>query len=137
MKMTWLTKKEQTPFDELLLQIEKEESFWHNNIARILIVLALVPLVWSALVLGARVFPTDIPVVLRYNVYFGVSLLGDWWQVYMLPVCGVILLGLHIFLAEHYYRMKERVASYLLLLASVFINASILVIAVALGMINF
>jgi hypothetical protein len=104
---------------------------------RILLLLGLFPLMASFILLGGIIFPLSIPVVLQYNVYFGVSLLGDWWQVYLLPMVGIVLYGIHVFLAAHYYALCERVASYLLLLAACFLGGGIFFVAVAQSLVNF
>lgn len=131
----------QTPeavrWDDQVEEFASGRSFFENFIVRILLVVAFFLLLASVLLLGATIFPIPIPIVLRYNVYFGVSLLGDWWQVYILPCVGLILLGMHVFLAKHYYELKERIASYILLLSSIFIAGSILLYAFSVALINF
>lgn len=130
-------KKEHDPLDDLIVSFDLGTPFIKNDIVRILLVLGLFPLLASFIVLGSTIFPISIPLVLRYNVYFGVSLLGDWWQVYVFPLAGIFLYLVHVLLAHHYYSLRERIASYLVLLASFFMGSGIMLIAVALGIVNF
>jgi hypothetical protein len=122
---------------ELLDSFDLGVSFFRNNIVRILLILGVFPLVATFIILGGAIFPTSIPLVLRYNVYFGVSLLGDWWQVYMVPIMGVFFYVVHVFLAERYYEVKERIVSYLILLASFFLGVAIFITALSLAIVNY
>ncbi len=130
-------KKTRVPLDDLIVSFDLGTPFFKNDIVRILLVLALFPLLASFIVLGSTIFPLGVPLILRYNVYFGVSLLGDWWQVYIFPVAGIFLYIVHIILARHYYSLRERIASYLILLASFFMGSGIMLIAISLGIVNF
>lgn len=133
----FLGKKEQNPLDDLIVSFDLGTPFLKNDIVRILLALSLFPVLGSFVILGSTIYPISIPVILRYNVYFGVSLLGDWWQVYVFPVAGIFLYAIHVLLARHYYGLRERIASYLVLLASFFMGSGILLIAIALGIVNF
>ncbi len=130
-------KKSHHALDDLIVSFDVGTPFLKNDIVRILLVLGLFPLLASGIVLGSTIFPISIPLILRYNVYFGVSLLGDWWQVYAFPLAGMFLYLVHFLLARHYYNLRERIASYLVLLASFFIGSGIMLIAIALGIVNF
>jgi hypothetical protein len=137
---SWLAEWKQEGKESLrehIIEFDLGTSFFQNTIVRILLVLGFFPLLASVLILGATIFPIEIPLILRYNVYFGVSLLGDWWQVYIFPAVGLFLYGVHVFLARHYYHLKERVASYLILLASAFMGMGIFLVALSLSFVNF
>ena len=130
-------KKTHHSLDDLIVSFDLGTPFLKNDIVRILLALGLFPLLASFIVLGSTIFPISIPLILRYNVYFGVSLLGDWWQVYVFPVAGIFLYLVHVILAHHYYSLRERIACYLVLLASLFMGSGIMLIAIALGIVNF
>lgn len=136
-RLLFWKKREQNPLDKLIVSFDLGTPFFKNDIVRILLFIGLFPLLASFIVLGSTIFPISIPLILRYNVYFGVSLLGDWWQVYVFPVAGIFLYGVHVLLARHYYGLRERIASYLVLLASFFMGSGIMLIAIALGIVNF
>lgn len=136
-KFLFWKKKEHNPLDDLIVSFDVGIPFFKNDIVRILLVLGLFPLLASFVVLGSTIFPISIPLILRYNVYFGVSLLGDWWQVYVFPVAGIFLYLVHLLLAKHYYNLRERILCYLVLLASFFMGSGIMLIAIALGIVNF
>ena len=73
----------------------------------------------------------DFPIILHYNVYFGVDLIGDWWQVYFLPLVGVMVIGVNLALGLFFYQQKERIVTHVLLLASTIVQ-----VIITIGVIN-
>lgn len=90
---------------------------------------------WAALIVYIR--PIDLPIVLHYNVYLGVDIIGDWWQMYFLPIIADIFFAVNTFLAYVFYQKKERLAAYIFLLASFFVQAGVLIAIAGLVMINY
>lgn len=74
--------------------------------------------------------PVDFPIILHYNVYFGVDVIGAWWQVYSLPAIGLAILLVNTTLGYSFYCQKERIIAHLLMLGT-FIVQIIMTIAVA------
>jgi len=81
--------------------------------------------------------PVDLPLILHYNVYFGVDMVGNWKQVYVLPAIGFFLFLVNLLLSLYFYKNKERIAAYLLLLASLLIQLSLLIAAASVIIINY
>ena len=90
---------------------------------------------WAVLIIYIR--PIDLPLVLHYNVYLGVDIIGSWWQIYFLPIIADIFLIVNTILAYAFYEKTERLAAYIFLLASFFVQAGILVAIAGLVMINY
>lgn len=90
---------------------------------------------WVALIVYIR--PIDLPLVLHYNVYLGVDIIGDWWQMYFLPAIADIFFIANTILAYIFYQKKERLAAYIFLLASFFVQAGIGIAIAGLIMINY
>jgi hypothetical protein len=90
---------------------------------------------WAALAYFIR--PVDFPIILHYNVYFGVDIIGDWWQAYFLPLIGVIMLVINTLLAYYFFKQKERIASYLLLLTAIIIQAGVAIASAGIIFINY
>ncbi|MFA6973860.1 MAG: hypothetical protein WC238_03965 [Parcubacteria group bacterium] len=113
------------------------QDFFQNAIVRWLLISSLVAnlIIWF----GLKIFivPVDLPIILHYNVYFGVDMLGDWRQVYILPLLGLILLIINLSLALHFYSQKERIASHILLMATLMLQLSLLVAAISVIIINY
>jgi hypothetical protein len=120
-----------------IVESEKGASFFANNIARSLIAIAFLPTLANVCLLVYFIRPTGMLLVLHYNVYFGVDLLGVWWQAYVFPVFGLFFFIGHLFLAKYFYQRTERIAAYLLLLASGLIGFGALIASIAIILINY
>jgi len=90
---------------------------------------------WSILKIWIK--PVDFFIILHYNVYFGVDLIGDYKQVYLLPTIGLILFIVNQILAIFFYERKERIASYILLMATLMIQLSLIVASMSVILINY
>ena len=90
---------------------------------------------WGILLYFIR--PRETPLILHYNVYFGVDLLGSWWQAYLLQGVATFLFLVHIFLAYSFYQKKDRFASYILLLASNFVLFGVALAGASIAYINY
>ncbi|OGI26010.1 MAG: hypothetical protein A3J76_05230 [Candidatus Moranbacteria bacterium RBG_13_45_13] len=90
--------------------------FWHGYWTDPVIFFSLVLAVlanggiWIALF--RTVVPTDLPIILHYNIYFGIDAIGNWKSVFFMPTLAVILLAANIVLSRFFY-YKERLVSYL------------------------
>jgi len=74
-------------------------------------------------------------VVLGYNIYFGISLLGHWYQILIMPIMGLVVIAFNFSLGFYFY-LKERLISYFLAgIASVF-NIIVLLAALIIIYVN-
>lgn len=135
--MIWLFGIQDAGWEQNVSDSEAGVGFFRNTIVRTLIAAALLPIFASFGVLSYFIRPTETLLVLHYNVYFGVDLLGVWWQAYILPALSALFFGGHLFLAQHFYRRTERIAAYLLLLASGLIGFSVLIASIGISFINY
>jgi len=90
---------------------------------------------WAALAFFIR--PVDFPIILHYNVYFGVDVIGDWWQSYALPFTGSVILIVNFILAGCFYGRRERIASYILLIAALAVQAGVAIAEAGVILINY
>jgi hypothetical protein len=124
-------------WDTALSDLDKGVSFFQNSLVRTLILGNLFFLLLGFGILGYVIRPREASIVLHYNIYFGVDLLGAWWHAYLLPGVACLLFGGHLFLARSFYHKRERVASYLLLLAMLFLSFSIALSSLSIAFINY
>ncbi|OGI21291.1 MAG: hypothetical protein A2808_01340 [Candidatus Moranbacteria bacterium RIFCSPHIGHO2_01_FULL_55_24] len=115
----------------------RETRFFENSLVRSLLIGNGFFLLGSIVALLFFIQPREAPIVLHYNVYFGVDLLGVWWQAYVLPLIGIVLLLGHVFLAYSFYKERERVAAYLLLLAMGFMSVGVAIASASIAFINY
>jgi len=100
-------------------------------LTNLIVGLAINVVLWALVLYGFRQ-ATDY-IVLRYNVYFGISSLGPWFYILLLPLAGLVVLGLNGFLAIWLY-MRFRFLSYVLAWGASVIN---LILLVAIGLLVY
>lgn len=132
-----MMRHEGTTWEETLAQSDRGVSFTENSINWILLVGAFLPILFSVGVLSYFIRPSGTPLVLHYNVYFGVDLLGIWWQAYILPVLAMIFYSGHVLLARRFYRKAERIACYLMLLSAGMLSFGVLIASMSTVFINY
>lgn len=121
---------------------KKFKSFFIQEYFRSVIVLWLLGLslavnVANWIILKIFIQPVDFPIILHYNVYFGVDVLDEWQKVYIMPLIGVFLFIVNILLGLYFYKQKERIASYVLAIANLMIQLSLLVASISIILINY
>lgn len=118
---------------------ESEEGvpFFENIIVRALLGVNIFFCATSFVLLWYFIKPTENILVLHYNVYFGVDIQGIWWQLYILPVAGVIFFGGHLFFAYRFYQKYERIAAYLMLFSGALLNIGIIIASASIAFINY
>ena len=109
--------------------------------SRIVLVLLSVSVVlnlfdWLALIIFLRP-PAGTVIILHYNVYFGVDLAGKVLRAYAVPFIGLSILTLNFFLAGYFYRLKERIASYVLLISALAVQLSLLISIISVIVVNY
>lgn len=112
-------------------------EYFSNRIVFRLIILSLAANAADWVSLAVFVRPPGYNIILHYNVYFGVDMMGDWRFVFVLPAIGLLLFFINNFLAAHFFANKERIASYVLLLAAFMIQISLLIASVSVIIINY
>jgi hypothetical protein len=114
-----------------------KQEYFKNPIALWLLTLGFLMNMINWLILRLWVQPVDFSIILHYNVYFGVDLIGDYRQVYVLPMIGVILFLINSTLGLYFYQQKERIASYVVLIAMLMIQMSLVVASTSVILINY
>lgn len=77
------------------------------------------------------------PIILHYNVYFGVDWRGLPKEAFFLPLIGLILLAIDFFLAFYFYARKERIAAYIILMTALMAQLSLLISIISVIIINY
>lgn len=135
---TWLRGQFRTEATESLSQVEKGKLFFENSIVRSLLLMQTVLVVAIVGFFAFLLRPTEALTVLHYNVYFGVDLLGAWWQTFILPGIALIFVGMNLALAYRFYtKQHERIAAYLILLGSAMLLSGVALGCIAIGYINY
>ncbi len=85
----------------------------------LLVVLFLNIFMWVFFVM--KIQPTDAPIPLHYNIYFGVDYIDMWYKVYVLPLFGILVGLINCFFIYWFY-LKEKLLSYFLAVNTVFVH---------------
>ncbi|MFC1609115.1 hypothetical protein ACFL2R_04110 [Patescibacteria group bacterium] len=76
-------------------------------------------------------------VVLHYNAYFGVDLVGSRWQIYLMPLTGLAFIVINLILAIYFFCKKERIAAHILMLTAFMVQLGIVIATISTIMINY
>lgn len=49
---------------------------------------------------------------LHYNVYFGVDRFGAWWEVFIIPLLGLLFLAVSMYMQTRFYRLEKMLARF-------------------------
>lgn len=64
-------------------------------------------------------------IILRYNIYFGISSLGPWYNVLALPLWGLVAIIVNLLIGFRLY-LRQKLLAYLLSFTAVISNVIIL-----------
>ena len=100
------------------------------NVIGLIIILILNLIIWA--ILYFNIEPTIDPIPLHYNIYFGIDLIGQWYQIFYLPASGLIIYFINFVLSYIIYK-REKIISYFLILSTgliqiILIGAGLLII---------
>jgi hypothetical protein len=132
-------KKSLTTQKELSQEVFGQEgiSFFHNTMVQFVLAWQILLLLGSFIVLGYFVRAQQSVVIIHYNVYFGIDLIGVWWQIFIIPTIGLLFTLINTTLAYFLYEHKERIAAYTLLLTSLFLGLGVLLSCGSIAFINY
>lgn len=112
-------------------------DFLRNKIIRWTLFLSLGFNLANWLALRIFIEPVDLPIILHYNVYFGVDIFGNWKEAFFSPAIGLTILLINSSLALFFYNNKERIIGHILLLSSLMIQLLMLIYSISLIVINY
>jgi hypothetical protein len=113
------------------------QEFFHSSLVQWVILAALLVNATNWGLIAFFIRPVDFPIILHYNVYFGVDVIGSWWQVYFLPLIGLLILSVNTVLGYLFYQQKERIAAHLLILATFIVQIVVTIAVASLLIINY
>ncbi|MFA7169404.1 MAG: hypothetical protein WC178_00955 [Candidatus Paceibacterota bacterium] len=109
------------------IKIAGFKPYWRNKeITRVLFLSMIINLIMWLYLFHNRI-ESDYPIILHYNLFFGVDALGSYEKIFLLPLAGAILFFLNATLGQFFYR-TERLASYILTM-NIFIIQIILMLS--------
>lgn len=80
--------------------------------------------------------PSEDLVILRYNAYLGIDLLGVWWQVFLVPGITFLFVLINFIMAKLLFSRGYPGVAALFLIGSILLSGSAVVVAATLSFIN-
>jgi len=120
-----------------MLETDDGFPFFRNPLVLSVVSVSVLFLAASFLIVSFLIFhvPQEV-VILHYNVYFGIDVIGSPWQAFVVPGAPLSFFIIDLALARAFYGVRERVVSHILLFSSFFAALAGVVVAVALLFIN-
>lgn len=103
-------------WDSILMSPAKRDRLIIMNL---FLSFALNIVLWALLIFNF--FPANQYIVLGYNIYFGISAFGRWYQVLIMPTLGLAVILINLYLSLLLY-LKEKLISYFLAFTSSIVN---------------
>ena len=96
-----------------LLNITKNK-FWRDKTSMFVLLtnVLLNIVIWLFLVF--RLEPSEYPVPLHFNIYFGIDVIDKWSQAFIIPGIGLIVILINLVLAYLVFSKEKFVAQFLL-----------------------
>jgi len=113
------------------------QEYFRSSIVLWLLALSFFVALANVISLAVFVKPVDFPIILHYNVFFGVDVLESWDKVFIMPLIGVFLFIVNTLLGVYFYRQGERIASYILAIANLMIQLCLLIACASIILINY
>ena len=121
-----MTETETASFTEALYR-ESRVWIWRAGMVIQVVLLGLV---------AFFIRPSADSFILRYNAFFGVDLLGTWWQVYLIPGINLIFFLGNLLLAAILAERRSYLPAVILAYGALFITLSEAIAMVAILSIN-
>lgn len=113
------------------------QEYFRNIIVIWLLILNLVANLANWIILKLLIQSVNFPIILHYNVYFGVDLRGNYRQIFVIPIIGLFLFSVNFILAKYVYTKGERIACYLLLMATLMMQVNLIIYSLSIILINY
>ena len=76
-------------------------------------------------------------IILHYNVYLGVDLIGSGEQILLMPLVGLFFVVVNFILAGYFFIQKERIISHMLSLTALVVQLGIAVASLSVVIVNY
>lgn len=109
--------------------------FFKNKFIRFTLSLGIIFNILSWILFYFRIPISVEPIILRYNIYTGISLIGPWYSVFYFSLAGVLILILNFILAKKFF-LNKRILAYALSTVALICQTLILLYGVLIVVIN-
>jgi hypothetical protein len=122
------------------LKERTKKFFWHGYWTDPIIFFSAVLAVFVNIGIWMSLFlimpKTDQPIILHYNIYFGVDAIGSGKTAYLMPALALVMFIINLILSRFFY-YKEKFVSYLFAAMGLLVQFLMVVGAGSILLINF
>jgi len=111
-------------------------AYWNNAIVHWLAIAIVFINVGVIILFAFYIQPSELPLKLQYNVFFGTSLHAPWWGAYILPAMSFTFFIIDLVIGHVLYRAQERIAAYIVLLGALFASVALFIAALSIVLNN-
>lgn len=112
-----------------------KEDFFSDINVRVMVFVSGVIFVIMWIFAIVKFQPSEFLVPTRYNTFLGVTALGNWYQLYFLPLVLTFCVTLNLILANFTYQ-KDKMIAYILVGVNIFLSVVTLAAVVNFGLIS-
>lgn len=99
--------------------------YWKDHVITIIIFFSIILNLFMWIYLIENKIDGSYPIILHYNLVFGVDYLGSYAKVYLIPLTGLVIFIFNTLLGYHVYS-REKLASYFLQFNALIIQSFLL-----------
>lgn len=106
-----------------------QNPYWKDRFNIIVIATSVLINLIIWLLLFFKITPQEAPIVLHYNIYFGIDFIDQWYKIYFIPSVGLLFIVLNLVIGQAVYK-QEKLATYFLSSASLFTQVLLVIASV-------
>lgn len=106
-----------------------KNNYWRDKFSMVVLLASLTLNLGVWLFLGLKLKPSDYPVPIHYNVYFGIDVIDYWTSVFLIPAMGLGIIIINL-LISYLIHEREKFISQFLLSGSCFIQLILFLAAI-------
>ncbi|MEW6407449.1 MAG: hypothetical protein AB1465_02035 [Patescibacteria group bacterium] len=108
----------------------KSHSYFRNKPNLFLFFSAVLLNIAIWILLYLRIKPSQYPIPLHFNIYFGIDVIDNWYNIFVIPLLGFLFCLINFFLAGLIFE-SEKLFSYFLNAVSLFVQILLILGAVS------
>jgi hypothetical protein len=115
---------------QFLNSLFKTNQYFQNRSCLFLFFSAVLLNIVIWILLYLKIKPSSYPVPLHFTIYFGIDVIDNWYNIFVIPLLGLLFCIINFFLAALVFK-KERILSYFLNSISLFIQILLILGAIS------
>ena len=90
-----------------------KSAFWRDKFSTITLSTSVLFNIGIWLFLFFKMEPSEYPVPIHFNIYFGIDVVEYYYQAFIIPVVGIVVILVNLFFAFYLYEKEKFIAQFL------------------------